>query len=241
MAELDDKKDAAVEGLSRAISLLKKTELDQGMRDRGWTSDFAALIASTMSKSRTQVEEGWIPPRMYGGYWIRLMMDTIDFGEDPLAHSVYEPPMLSISLRRRLGQARYTAPERHTGLGITSPMRVSLDKSDPARMRWVIVRPANTADGEAIASVLNALLATTAIEWTDTPHTADSILEWLDQHETVLVAEEGAEVVGVAAFEWFRDVVQRPGYRFTVENTVHVREDHWGSGVGRRAYGSPYR
>ena len=43
-----------------------------------------------MSKSRTQVEEGWIPPPIYGGYWTRIMMDTIDFREDPLAHSVYE-------------------------------------------------------------------------------------------------------------------------------------------------------
>jgi phosphinothricin acetyltransferase len=97
----------------------------------------------------------------------------------------------------------------------------------------VIVRHANTADSEAIASILNALLATTAIEWTDTPHTAESMREWLDEHETVLVAEERSEVVGVAAFGWFRDAIRRPGYRFTVENTVHVREDHWGSGVGR--------
>ena len=100
-------------------------------------------------------------------------------------------------------------------------------------MRWVIVRHATTSDGAAIAAILNALLATTAIEWTDMPHTADSILEWLDEHQTVMVAEEGGEVVGVAAFGWFRDVIRRPGYRFTVENTVHVREDHWGSGVGR--------
>ncbi len=100
-------------------------------------------------------------------------------------------------------------------------------------MRQVIVRRASTADGVAIGSILNALLAATAIEWTDTPHSADSILEWLDEHETVLVAEDRAEVVGVAAFGWFRDVVKRPGYRFTVENTVHVREDHWGSGIGR--------
>ena len=100
-------------------------------------------------------------------------------------------------------------------------------------MRGVIVRPASAADGVVIGSILNALLATTAIEWTDTPHTADSILEWLDDHETVLVAEDGGTVVGVAAFGWFRDVVKWPGYRFTVENTVHVREDHWGSGVGR--------
>jgi phosphinothricin acetyltransferase len=46
------------------------------------------------------------------------------------------------------------------------------------------------------------------------------------------VAEDGGEVVGVAAFGWFRDVVKWPGYRFTVENTIHVREDRWGSGVG---------
>lgn len=100
-------------------------------------------------------------------------------------------------------------------------------------MRRVIVRSASTADGMAIGSILNVLLATTAIEWTDTPHSADSILDWLDAHETVLVAEQRGEVVGVAAFGWFRDVLKWPGYRFTVENTVHVRQEHWGSGVGR--------
>jgi L-amino acid N-acyltransferase YncA len=97
----------------------------------------------------------------------------------------------------------------------------------------MIVRPATAADAVAIASLLNAFLATTAIEWTDVTQTADSIPEWLDEHETVLVAEERGDVVGVAAFGWFRDVVKRPGYRFTVENTIHVREDRWGSGVGR--------
>jgi len=97
----------------------------------------------------------------------------------------------------------------------------------------VIVRPATAADVVAIASLLNAFLAMTTIEWTDTPQTAGSILQWLDEHETVLIAEERGEVVGVAAFGWFRDVAKRPGYRFTVEHTIHVREDRWGSGVGR--------
>jgi hypothetical protein len=49
----------------------------------------------------------------------------------------------------------------------------------------VIIRPATPADAVAIASLLNAFLATTTIEWTDTPQTADRIPEWLDQHETV--------------------------------------------------------
>jgi phosphinothricin acetyltransferase len=97
----------------------------------------------------------------------------------------------------------------------------------------VIVRPASPADAVAIASLLNAFVTTTTIEWTDTLQTAESVVEWLDQHESVLVADDCGDVVGVAAFGWFRDVVKRPGYRFTVENTVHVREDRWGSGVGR--------
>jgi phosphinothricin acetyltransferase len=97
----------------------------------------------------------------------------------------------------------------------------------------VIIRPAGRDDAERIASILNAQLATTTIEWTDTPHTADSAQRWLDEHEKVLVAEEPDAVVGVAAFGWFRDVGKRPGYRYTVEHTIHVREDHWRSGVGR--------
>jgi L-amino acid N-acyltransferase len=96
----------------------------------------------------------------------------------------------------------------------------------------VLVRTSTAADAAEIASILNALLATTAIEWTDTPRTADNALDWLGEHEVVLVAEDRGQVVGVAAFGWFRDVVKWPGYRFTVENTIHVREDRWGSGIG---------
>lgn len=98
----------------------------------------------------------------------------------------------------------------------------------------MIVRAATANDASAIASLLNAFLATTTIEWTDTPQTTESILVWLDDHEAVLVSEEADEVVGVAAFGWFRDVVKRPGYRFVVEHTIHVRQDHWGTGIGRQ-------
>lgn len=95
------------------------------------------------------------------------------------------------------------------------------------------IRAANAADSAAIASLLNAHLATTTIEWTDVPYRAEEIQKWLDEHEKALVAEEQGEVVGVAAFGWFRDAVKRPGYRFTVENTIHVREDRWRSGIGQ--------
>jgi L-amino acid N-acyltransferase len=97
----------------------------------------------------------------------------------------------------------------------------------------VIIRPAVSDDADQLASILNAQLATSTIEWTEAPHTTTSARQWLDEHERVLVAEEPDGVVGVAAFGWFRDAGKRPGYRYTVENTIHVREDHWRSGVGR--------
>jgi L-amino acid N-acyltransferase len=94
------------------------------------------------------------------------------------------------------------------------------------------IRTASNQDSFAIASILNALLDTTAIEWTDKPHSRESVLAWIEEHQCVLVAEHDGEVVGVAAYGWFRDVTKRPGNRFAVENTVHVRQIHWRSGVG---------
>jgi L-amino acid N-acyltransferase YncA len=102
----------------------------------------------------------------------------------------------------------------------------------------MVVRSALATDTEAITSLLNALLATTTIEWTEALHTPETILHWMDAHETILVAEERGEIVGVAAYGWFRDAVMRPGYRLTVEHTIHVREDRWGSGVGRQLMGA---
>jgi L-amino acid N-acyltransferase len=102
----------------------------------------------------------------------------------------------------------------------------------------VIIRAATEQDGPAIAALLNAHLATTTIEWTEQPQTASSIRQWLEEHETVLVADDQGAVLGVAAFGWFRDVSKRPGYRFTVEHTIHVRQDHWRSGVGRDLLGA---
>jgi L-amino acid N-acyltransferase YncA len=120
-----------------------------------------------------------------------------------------------------------------------SPIEFSGPSSRPPGDRLcqnlgVIVRAAAAKDAVAIASLLNAFLTTTTTEWTETPHSAESVLVWLNEHEVVLVAEEQDGVMGVAAFGWFRDVVKRPGYRFTVENTIHVREDRWGTGVGRK-------
>ncbi len=98
----------------------------------------------------------------------------------------------------------------------------------------MVVRPAGPDDDEAVLGLRNALIATTAVEWTSTPHTMEGHRGWRAKHPVVLVAEVDGEVVGFAAYGDFRDSVERPGYRFCVENSVHVREGFWGTGVGRR-------
>jgi phosphinothricin acetyltransferase len=100
------------------------------------------------------------------------------------------------------------------------------------------IRDAGPRDIEAITALANALLPTTTYEWTETPHTTDDRRAWLAAKAQagmpVLVADDGGDVVGWAGYGDFRDTARWPGYRFTVEHTVHVRDDHQGRGVGRR-------
>ncbi len=100
------------------------------------------------------------------------------------------------------------------------------------------IRGASEADLPQILEIANALLTTTAIEWTEVPHTLEGRRAWLAQHraagEPVLVAEEAGELLGYANYGDFRDAQKWPGYRFTVEHTIHVRERCWGRGVGRQ-------
>jgi len=99
------------------------------------------------------------------------------------------------------------------------------------------IRDATADDLPHVMAIQNALIATTTIEWRDEPYTLEDRRAWLAAHEQsgapVLVAVVDDEVVGFAAFGDFRDTNRWPGYRFAVEHTVHVREDQWGTGVGR--------
>src|SRR6476661_1437292 len=99
------------------------------------------------------------------------------------------------------------------------------------------IRPATDADVPAITEIANALIATTSYEWTETPHTVAERRAWLAAQQAddrpVLVADDGG-VVGWATYGEFRDTTKWPGYRFTVEHTIHVAESHWSRGVGQR-------
>jgi L-amino acid N-acyltransferase YncA len=99
------------------------------------------------------------------------------------------------------------------------------------------IRDATAADLAEITEIYNAHLTTTTHEWTETLHTVAERAAWLaEQTESgmpALVAQDAGDVVGWATFGDFRDSVRWPGYRNTVEHSIHVREDRWGRGVGR--------
>jgi L-amino acid N-acyltransferase len=100
-----------------------------------------------------------------------------------------------------------------------------------------LIRDATPDDVAAILDLYNALIPTTTIAWTEREQTLEDRQQWFDRQRTVgnpvLVAELDGLVIGFATFGDFRDSVKWPGYRFTVEHTIHVRADHWGSGIGR--------
>ena len=101
----------------------------------------------------------------------------------------------------------------------------------------MIVRDATASDLPAIRGLYNALIPTTTIGWTETEQSAKDRETWFarqnQQGYPVLVADDAGAVVGYAAYGDFRGAGKWPGYRYTVEHTIHVREDRWGAGVGR--------
>ena len=105
-------------------------------------------------------------------------------------------------------------------------------------MGEISIRDSETRDVEAITAIQNAFIGSAAIEWTDAEYSVDDRRAWLEAQRAagypVLVAVRAGEVVGWASFGEFRDTARWPGYRLTVEHTIHVRHDQWGRGVGRR-------
>jgi L-amino acid N-acyltransferase len=96
----------------------------------------------------------------------------------------------------------------------------------------VEIRLARIDDAEAIRQIYNLEVSTSTVTFDLVPRTLAEQVEWLEARSgahTVIVATDGDEVVGFASLSPFRD---RPAYNSTVENSVYVRQDQRGAGVG---------
>ena len=96
------------------------------------------------------------------------------------------------------------------------------------------LREAREPDLAGLTDLYNDVIATSTAVYRDTPVTLEERLAWwrarTAQGYPVLVALEGARVLGFATFGDFRSW---PGYRYTVEHTVHVSATYRGRGIGR--------
>lgn len=97
----------------------------------------------------------------------------------------------------------------------------------------LVVRPAEERDIPALLAIYNEAVLTTTATYDIEPQSIDARRAWFEERRAqglpVFVAERGGRVVGWSALNPFRP---RPGYRFTVENSVYVAGDARGQGVG---------
>jgi L-amino acid N-acyltransferase YncA len=95
------------------------------------------------------------------------------------------------------------------------------------------IRDAKDEDLPGLAAIYNEVIATSTAIYSSEPVTLAERRQWWQartaQGYPVLVARDAAGVAGLATFGDFR---AWPGYRFTVEHSVHVRADGRGRGLG---------
>ena len=95
------------------------------------------------------------------------------------------------------------------------------------------VRDATEEDLPGILAIYNDVIATSTAIYTESAVTLADRAEWmrarLEQGYPVLVTEDETGITGYGSFGDFR---AWPGYRHTVEHSVHVRADRRAHGIG---------
>ena len=95
------------------------------------------------------------------------------------------------------------------------------------------IRDAIQADFEEITAIYNEVLTSSTAIYNDQPTTTEERIAWWrmrqEQGYPVLVAVDGGSVIGFGSFGDFRPW---PGYRFTVEGTIHINSSTRGRGIG---------
>lgn len=97
------------------------------------------------------------------------------------------------------------------------------------------IRDAVEADIDQITAIYNEVLTNSTAIYSETPTTPAERLAWFnsrrEQGYPVLVLADGQKVTGFASYGDFRPW---PGYRFTVEGTIHLHPASRGAGLGSK-------
>jgi L-amino acid N-acyltransferase len=99
--------------------------------------------------------------------------------------------------------------------------------------RSVTIRDAVDDDVPGILAIYNDVIATSTAVYREDPATLEDRQQWFaarrEQSYPILVAGDSSGILGFASYGDFRTW---PGYRFSVEHSVHIRADQRGHGVG---------
>ena len=94
------------------------------------------------------------------------------------------------------------------------------------------IRQATIADLHALLDIYNHVIEHTTAVYDYQPHTREMREEWFQSKQQqgfpVFVAEELDELIGFSSIGPFRAWA---AYRYTVENSVYVKEGHRGKGI----------
>jgi phosphinothricin acetyltransferase len=102
----------------------------------------------------------------------------------------------------------------------------------------MLIRPATDGDLAGILAIHNEVIAASTAIYALAPASLAERRQWFDGRRQsgypVLVAADAADgsILGFSSFGDWRGAW--PGYRFTVEHSVHVRADRRGAGIGRQ-------
>ncbi len=100
------------------------------------------------------------------------------------------------------------------------------------------IRPATTADAQAIAAIYAPYVESSAVSFEEEVPSAEQIAERMALKDglypwLIATSSEGSGVMGFACASRFRE---RPAYRFAVETSIYVAGDLQRNGVGRMLY-----
>jgi phosphinothricin acetyltransferase len=96
------------------------------------------------------------------------------------------------------------------------------------------IRDATEADLPAIFAIYNDAILNSTATWDLTEVLPAEQLLWLDEHQepycAIVACDDNGTVCGWASLSRYR---VKPGYRFSVEETVYIHTDHHRLGLGR--------
>ncbi len=101
-------------------------------------------------------------------------------------------------------------------------------------MGWII-RAAEPNDAEAIRAIYNREVEGSTVTFDMVERSLEEQLAWISEHSgghpaIVAVDEKSAQILGFGSLTAYRP---RPAYSITVEDSVYVRDDSRGLGLGK--------